>query len=73
MNLDLSNMVAATAGNIWWWVLGIAVAVGLIWWWSAAGTHTHTAITSDGHDADTPPVTTDQDAGEHAPQGDGQG
>jgi len=37
MNLNLSQTVAAAAGNIWWWVLGIAVVVGLIWWWSAAG------------------------------------
>lgn len=36
MDLNLTNAVAATAGNIWWWMLGIAAIVGLIWWWSAA-------------------------------------
>lgn len=51
MSLDLSNTVAATAGNVWWWVLGIAAVVGLVWWWSAASSsrHRHTAMGGDGN------------------------
>jgi hypothetical protein len=64
LNLNLNGVVAATAGNIWWWVLGIAVVVGLIWWWSAAGNRTRTATGQGDGDQGT------QGAPDSAPQGD---
>lgn len=72
MNLDLTNTVAATAGNIWWWVLGIAVVVGLIWWWSAAGTRRRAAAPAGGEGEPAPAVEGAPAEGGQQPQ-EGQG
>ena len=52
MDLNLTNAVAATSGDIWWWVLGIAAVVGLIWWWSAASGNAGNRATVGAHDTD---------------------
>jgi hypothetical protein len=74
MDLNLTNAVAATSGNIWWWILGIAAVVGLIWWWSAASGHARAP--AGGRDrADGAPAGGDQPQGDGAaspPNNDGQ-
>ena len=79
MDLNLTNAVAATSGDIWWWVLGIAAVVGLIWWWSAASGNTRRmtaggAEGGDGGDAAhaAPEANAGQD-GEGAPAGENTG
>ncbi len=71
MDLNLTNAVAATAGNIWWWILGIAAVVGLIWWWSAASSRGRaTAMAPDHHPAT--PAGGDQPSGDGAAQAEPQ-
>ena len=72
VNLNLNGAVAATAGNIWWWVLGIAVVVGLIWWWSAAGNHARATAGDIGGEGEAEPAPAAAPQGDQ-PQGEGQG
>ncbi len=71
--LNLANTVAATTGNIWWWVLGIAAIVGLVWWWAAASGGTQRTAAGgpdpDAHqDGDSGQTDTPPPSGENGGQ-----
>jgi hypothetical protein len=81
LDLNLTNAVAATAGDVWWWILGIAAVVGLIWWWSAASGQTRARAVAGGPEdgaasgeaATAPTEGSGGDQGQNPPEGQPQG
>lgn len=70
MDLNVSHTLAATSGNIWWWIVGIAAVVGLVWWWSASASNTRRNRTMTGPDTgQSPDPATGDGGGDQGNQG----